>query len=136
MSDPDIRWIQRFSNYQKALGQLAKAVAIAKERGLTELEEQGLIQAFEFTHELAWNIIKDYFYYQGNDSIRGSRDAVKEAFQKKLIDDGDGWIEMIQSRNASSHTYDNETAKQIASKIIDQYFPLFVRFEDKMKSLL
>ncbi len=128
----DIRWQQRFANYRKALSRLQKFI----DKGdLNELEEQGLIQAFEFTHELAWNVIKDYFAYQRNPDITGSRDAVREAFQKGLITDGEGWMEMIKSRNQSSHTYNEEIAKEIRDKVFDQYFGLFVDFKNKMQSL-
>jgi hypothetical protein len=68
----DIRWKQRFSNYQFALSRLDEGVTLARQRPLSDLEKQGLIQAFEFTHELAWNVMKDYFAYQGNPSIMGS----------------------------------------------------------------
>jgi len=80
----DIRWKQRLSNYQRVLQQLSDAVALGKQRPLSNLEQQGLIKAFEFTHELAWNVMKDYFQYQGNSSITGSRDAIREAFQRDL----------------------------------------------------
>lgn len=66
MTDPDVRWLQRLANYERALGQLTRAVELAQERPLSELERQGLIQAFEFVFELAWNLMKDYFLYQGN----------------------------------------------------------------------
>jgi len=128
--EEDIRWKQRFENYLKALGQLDKF--IAKDH-LNELEEQGLIQAFEFTHELAWNVMKDYFEYQGNSSITGSRDATREAFQKGLIQDGAQWMEMIKSRNQSTHTYNESTAHDIRDRILNQYYDLFVSFKDKMK---
>ena len=85
------RWVQRLENYTQAFAQLNLAVALSKQRSLSDLEKQGLIQAFEFTHELAWNVIKDYFTYQGNPNITGSRDAVREAFNKGLIEDGEGW---------------------------------------------
>ncbi|SEF46462.1 Nucleotidyltransferase substrate binding protein like [Algoriphagus boritolerans DSM 17298 = JCM 18970] len=75
-----IRWQQRLTNYSKALRQLERAVALSRERELSDLEEQGLIQAFEFTHELAWNVLKDFFAFQGNPDITGSRDASREAF--------------------------------------------------------
>jgi nucleotidyltransferase substrate binding protein (TIGR01987 family) len=88
MNDKDIRWHQRLSNYEKALAQLNKATALSEERKLSELEMQGLIQSFEITHELAWNVMKDYFYYQGNNEIRGSRDASLQAFKYELINDG------------------------------------------------
>lgn len=129
----DIRWKQRFANYEKALSQLQKFI---DKENLNELEEQGLIQAFEFTHELAWKVMKDYFEYQGNTAIMGSRDACREAFQMGLIQDGEMWMEMIASRNMSSHTYNLETAVEIRDKIIQHYFDLFIAFRDKMQTLL
>lgn len=128
----DIRWKQRFSNYEKALEQLTKFINKGE---LNELEEQGLIQAFEFTHELAWKVMKDFFEYQGNTSITGSRDATREAFQAGLLQDGDIWMEMIASRNMSSHTYNLETAKEIREKIFNYYYRLFVAFKDKMQTI-
>jgi len=119
----DIRWKQRFSNFKKALEQLQKFVG---KGDLNEMEELGLIKAFEFTHELAWNVMKDYFEYQGHTLITGSRDATREAFQKGLVEDGEGWMEMIQSRNQSSHTYNLAIAKEIREKIVTRYFNLFI----------
>ncbi len=121
MSEEDIRWQQRLSNYTRALSQLGDAVTLNEQRPLSELEIQGLIQAFEFTHDLAWNVIKDYFFYQGNTSITGSRDASREAFNKQLITDGEGWMEMIKSRNQSSHTYNQSTANEILNKVCTLY---------------
>lgn len=131
----DIRWKQRFSHYQKALQQLGKAVELSRQRPLSELEQQGLIQAFEFTHELAWNVMKDYFEYQGNSSITGSRDATREAFQRNLITDGEGWMEMIQSRNKTSHTYNQDVADEISEKVITVYYDLFHNFEKRIRDL-
>lgn len=131
----DVRWHQRLSNYKKALLQLNKAVEIANERELTDLEQQGLIQSFEFTHELAWNVMKDYFYYQGNTEIRGSRDATREAFKFKLIRHGDIWMDMIVSRNKTSHTYDEDTASEITENIINDYVTLFNEFHTQMVEL-
>jgi nucleotidyltransferase substrate binding protein (TIGR01987 family) len=128
--EEDIRWKQRFENYLKALGQLQKFIA---KGNLNELEEQGLIQAFEFTHELAWNVMKDYFEYQGNTTITGSRDATREAFQKGLIQDGAQWMEMIKSRNQCTHTYNESTANEIRDRILNYYYDLFVSFKEKMK---
>lgn len=73
----DVRWLQRLNNYSQALGRLSEAVELARQRALTPLEQQGLIQAFEFTHELAWNVLKDYFFWQGNAAITGSRGFFK-----------------------------------------------------------
>lgn len=131
----NIRWKQRFANYQKALQTLTEAADLASQRPLSRLEQQGLIQGFEFTHELAWNVMKDYFVYQGNQSITGSRDATREAFNNGLIEDGLNWMEMIKSRNLSSHTYNIEIAEQIVESILTAYFPLFKMFQQKMQKL-
>lgn len=134
-SQLDIRWKQRLANFSRALEQLSGAVDLAKQRALTDLEKQGLIQAFEFSHELAWNVMKDYFDYQGGNLITGSRDATREAFNKGLISDGNMWMEMIKSRNQTSHTYNRKTADDIADKIVASYCPLFQDFEKQMLSL-
>ncbi len=135
MSNQDIRWQQRFQNFEKAFSLLEQAVNLSNERPLNELEEQGLIQRFEFTHELAWQVLKDYFEYQGNTAITGSRDATREAFNKGLIKDGEGWMDMIKSRNQSSHTYNEEVAAEIMNKIIHQYYALFADFKTKIRTL-
>ncbi|MFN8945641.1 MAG: nucleotidyltransferase substrate binding protein [Pseudobdellovibrionaceae bacterium] len=135
MLNMDIRWIQRLDNFKSALKQLIAATETAAQRPLNDLEKQGTIQAFEFTHELAWNVLKDYFEFQGNSSITGSRDATREAFQKNLISKGDSWMEMIKSRNLTSHTYNKKIADDIVSKIITLYAPAFIEFNEKMDSL-
>jgi len=135
MNDVDIRWQQRFDNFLLALAQLSSAVELARQRKLSDLEQQGLIQAFEFTHELAWRVMRDYFRYQGNNAITGSRDATREAFQNELLVDGEGWMEMIKSRNLTSHTYNQAVAGEIAEKIEKRYFALFLAFAERMKAL-
>ncbi len=130
----DMRWQQRFDNFEKALMLLIEAVDLSNERSLTDLEKQGLIQRFEFTHELAWNVMKDYFEYQGNNSITGSRDATREAFKFGIITNGDVWMDMLKSRNLSSHTYDEVVVNDIVDKIFNNYMILFRNFEIKMKT--
>lgn len=132
---PDIRWHQRLANYEKAFSRLAAAVELASQRPLSDLEKRGLIQAFEFTHELAWNVMKDYFAWQGTVDITGSRDATRESFSKGLVADGEGWMEMIRSRNQTSHTYNEEVANEIAARITGQYAPLFQAFLLRMQGL-
>lgn len=131
----DIRWQQRLDNYGRALAQLQSAVELSRTRALSELEQQGLIQAFEFTHELAWNVMKDYFAYQGQSQITGSRDATRASFAVGLIEDGEGWMEMIASRNQSSHTYNRATADALALRITQTYAALFAGFAAKMEGL-
>lgn len=123
----DIRWQQRFSNYKKALAQLKKF--IDKEQ-LTELEEQGLIKAFEYNYELAWNTMKDLLEYQGRTGLIGARDTIREAFKENIIKDGEGWMDMLKKRNLTTHTYNQETADEIAEKIIDEYYTLFCQLDN------
>lgn len=130
--EKDIRWKQRFSNYTKAFEQLTEFI---EKEDLNKFEEQGLIQAFEYTFELAWNVMKDYFEYQGEQAITGSRDAFRLAFKRGLISDGDSWMDMIGSRIKTSHTYHEETAEEIVRKIMEVYYDLFSQFYHKMKSL-
>ncbi|MEM1252802.1 MAG: nucleotidyltransferase substrate binding protein [Cyanobacteria bacterium P01_H01_bin.21] len=132
MTDPDIRWKQRFTNYERALAQLTKFIDKGE---LNELEEQGLIQAFEYTHELAWNVLKDYLRYQGNQNIYGSRDATRLAFNLGLIEDGGSWMDMIRERNRTSHTYNQATAQAIAENVKNRFFSLFVELQIKMQTL-
>lgn len=136
MKNQDIRWQQRLQNFSLALRQLEAAVHLLKTKSLSDLEKQGTIQVFEFTHELAWNVLKDYFEYQGNVSITGSRDATREAFQKAIISNGDVWMEMIKSRNKTSHTYNKSVADEIVGKIQNDYYQAFMEFENKMKSFV
>ncbi len=121
----DIRWKQRFDNYLRAFGTLSRAVDLAEQRDLSELEQQGLIQGFEFTHELAWNLLKDYLADAGISGIVGSKGATREAFKNGLIYDGESWMEMIRSRNLSSHTYNQETAEALVSNILLLFYPAF-----------
>lgn len=135
MENKDIRWEQRFSNFKKALSKLTEVVKTKTLESLSELEQEGLIQRFEYTHELAWNVMKDYFEYQGNSTITGSRDAIREAFNKKLITNGEMWMETVKSRNKTSHTYNQEIAENIANDILNHYYKLFTDFEIRMEKI-
>ncbi len=135
MSTPDIRWQQRFENYKRALQQLNAAVKLSEEKELSQLEKQGLIQAFEYTHELAWKVMQDFFKYQGNSEIHGSRDATREAFKTGLIQDGDNWMVMIRNRNLTSHTYNVETSEEIYLNIINHFSVLFNDYKNKMQQI-
>ena len=132
----DIRWIQRFDNYARALKTLRNAAELAAQRPLSELEMQGLIQGFEFTHELAWNLLKDFLEAQGIAGLIGSRDAIRTAFKNGLLEDGETWMEMIKARNLSSHTYQQDLAQRIATDILTRFYPAFVALELKMQSML
>jgi nucleotidyltransferase substrate binding protein (TIGR01987 family) len=131
----DIRWKQRFNNYTQALQTLRRAVELAGQRDLSELEEQGLIQGFEFTHELAWNVLKDYLEEQGVIGIIGSKNATREAFKNGLISDGESWMDMIKARNLTSHTYNTEIAEGIAKDILLRFYHAFADMEKRFSQL-
>lgn len=135
MSKVDIRWKQRFDNFKNAFSVFEQAVLLTKERSLSELEKQGLIQSFEFTHELAWNVLKDYLEYQGISNLIGSRDVSREAFQKNLVTQGEVWMEMLKSRNLTSHTYNKKVADEIVLRIVQRYYACFLELRVKMQSL-
>jgi nucleotidyltransferase substrate binding protein (TIGR01987 family) len=129
----DIRWRQRLAHYQKALAQLEEAVALSRQRPLSKLEQQGLIKGFEMAHELAWNLMKDWFEFQGATGITGSRDATRESFRLGLVQDGEGWMDMIKSRNKTVHTYNEAVADEIAGLICNRYAELFREFASTME---
>lgn len=125
----DIRWEQRFMNYKKALAQLANGLDIEEP---SDLEREGIIQRFEYTFDLAWKTLKDYLEFQGIADITGSRDTFREAFSFGMIEKGDLWMEMIESRNLTSHTYNEETASKILESIRNEYLSLFKSLEERL----
>ena len=132
MANPDVRWLKRFDNYQRALAQLTKFMQQAE---LNELEEQGFIQAFEYTHELAWKVQKDFLEDQGFTDLFGSKNVAREAFNTGLIKDGEVWLDMIKSRNLSSHTYNQATTDKIITAIREHYFTSFNALSERLKLL-
>ena len=131
MKSQDIRWLQRFSNYKKALVQLKMFV----DKGLiNELEEQGLIKSFEYCYELAWNVIKDFYEEQGETGIQGSKDAFRLALTRGLITPGQIWMEMIENRKLTVHTYQEDMAAKTVQLIKEKYFPSFIELRDNLES--
>ena len=131
----DIRWKQRFNNYIKAFQTLVAAVELARSRELSELEQQGLIQSFEFTHELAWNVLKDYLEEKGIMGLIGSKDATRAAFKAGLIEQGEDWMKMIEDRNRTSHTYDPYVAQAVAENILERFYPAFEKMAKRFTAL-
>lgn len=136
MQNKDIRWIQRFNNLKKTLTQLESARALAAERDLSELEQQGVIQAFEYNYELAWNVLKDFYENQGEQNIQGSRDAIKLAFKRGIIINGEVWLGMIKSRALTSHTYNEDTIREILNDIFEKYYSEFASLKSTLDKYL
>ncbi len=135
MSGSDVRWVQRTSQFNKAFSQLQEAVELARRRQLSRLESQGMIHGFEYTHELAWQTLKDFLEARGVRDLYGSRDSTRAAFKASLIDNGQTWMEMIQSRNLTTHTYNEATAAQIVAAILDRYFTEFQELQARLARL-
>ncbi|MDG1278508.1 MAG: nucleotidyltransferase substrate binding protein [Algoriphagus sp.] len=129
MENQDIRWKQRFDNFKKAFAQLDKAVL---QGDLNELERQGLIKAFEYSYELAWNTLRDFLLSKGYSDIIGSKDSFRLAFQLGLIENGNLWMDMVRSRNLTSHTYNLETAVSIEEEIEKNYHRMFKQLIDRL----
>ena len=129
----DIRWIQRFSNYKKAFARLEALVILSNERDLNDIEQEALIQRFEYTQELAWKTIKDFFEYQGETEIKGSRDAINLAFNRNLIQNGETLLATIKSRNAASHAYDQRIAEEVCFDIIENYYDVFLELKESLE---
>ncbi len=106
----DIRWKQRFQNYEKAYFLLKDALESKELSEYSDLEKEGgIAQRYEYTFELAWKVLKDYLVYSGiNLEQVTPRVVIKEAFAAKIIDDGQAWLDMLEYRNLLSHTYDKK----------------------------
>ena len=130
----DVRWQQRLSNFSRALDLLD---CFFEPPELNEREQQGLIKAFEYCFELGWNSLRDLLRSQGNATLLGSRDTLREAFRLGLIGDGEGWMLMIQDRNLTAHTTNRATAEAIASNIHERYRPcsqqLRLRLDERLR---
>jgi len=119
----DIRWKQRFQNFERAYGLLAEAL----QRGpavLSALEKEGAVQRFEYSFELAWKTIKDFLEAGGLVfSPVTPRQVLKDAFAAKVVVDGHVWIDMLDHRNLLSHTYDAGKFEKAVVAIAERYLP-------------
>lgn len=136
IENQDIRWKQRFDHYLNAFKQLKFAKELKKERNFTELELQGVVQAFNITQELSWKVLKDFLEDQGVSDLFGSKNVVREAFNVGLISNGEIWLDMIKTRNLTSHIYDESEILKLLEVILDSYIAVFIQFEENMKSKL
>jgi nucleotidyltransferase substrate binding protein (TIGR01987 family) len=127
----DIRWLQRFANFSKAFEQLSRFIDKGE---LNALEELGLIKAFEYTYELSWKTLQDLLFEKGYQDIVGPKPVIQQSFQDGYIQDGEGWMKMHNSRNLTSHTYNEETAHEIATAIVQEYFELFSELNEKLEA--
>ena len=132
MDKKDIRWKQRFSNFKKALGRFEEAVKMDTQ---DRLAQEGLIQRFEYTFELAWKCLQDLFQERGLEEIRGPKPVLQQAFQDGLIRDGVLWMEMLRARNESSHIYDEKVFLQIYAQAKDNFLKTFQELASRLQGL-
>jgi nucleotidyltransferase substrate binding protein (TIGR01987 family) len=118
MDNKEVRWKQRFQNFEQAISNLVEAV---NKKNLSDLEKAGVIKFYEFTFELAWKTVKDYLE-EKDVTVKFPRDTIKEGFLYEIINDGDIWLDMLEKRNLMSHTYSKANAELAYSLIVDEYF--------------
>ena len=128
----EIRWKQRFENFDKSYKLLKK---YSNQEITTELERAGIIQFFEMTFELACKVLKDYLESEGY-MVKSPRETVKQAFQIGLIDNGHIWIDALSNRNLTTHTYDEELATKMTSEILNAYLPELDKLYNKLSEEL
>ena len=132
--EQDIRWIQRFSNYRKALSRLTEAIQLSKQRDLSDLEQQGLIQAFEFTYELAWKTLQDLLMEEkGFEKGPGPNVIIAMALDLGYIQGEDQWDEMKEARKRTAHAYDEQMADAIAEIITNKFHGMFIQLETRLQ---
>ena len=125
----DIRWKQRFQNYEKAFRQLERALQISNP---SETERAGLIQFFELAFELSWKTLKDYLESQGFQT-KSPRETIKQAYQSEIIQNGSIWMDAMDDRNLTTHTYDEATSLKIEGLIRNKYFALLSELTKTLK---
>ena len=124
----NIRWKQRFKNFEKSFKLLKK---YSKKENITELERAGIIQLFEMSFELSWKVLKDYLEYEEFE-VKSPRQTIKQAFQIELIENGHVWIDALADRNLTTHTYNEQLAKELIEAIIKVYLPELDKMYEKL----
>ena len=127
----DIRFIQRFSNFKKAVNQLE---AFIEKENINKFEVLGLLHCFEYTFELAWKTMKDYLENEGFE-VNSPREAIQTAFQIELITDGHVWIDVLNKRDLIANTYDQNKVSEAEEIIIYKYYPAIKEFLGKFENM-
>lgn len=129
----DIRWLQRYANYQRAVRRITEVTASGRgTNDLSELEIEGLIQRFEYTFELAWKVMQDLLKYKGYEFQQGPNGTLRQALDDGLITDHDGWRRMAMARITTSHTYNESEAMEVAKHIYESFAPLLEELDKKL----
>lgn len=134
ISSQDIRWKQRFQNYEKAFKRLSRAIEVVKSAPDDDLLQSGLVQTYGYTFELAWKTLKDYLTLEGFE-VRSPRETIRQGFQSGYIMNGEDWLQALADRNLTTHIYDDEIIIRVLNDIFERYFFLlqdfYVSFKEK-----
>lgn len=130
MENKVIRWQQRFKNFSKSLQYLEQGLQIPNP---DIVQKAGIIQFFEMSFELAWNLVKDYLEDQGFADVKSPRGALKKAFEMNILENGHAWMDLLQDRNLTAHTYDEQKASDMEQLIQNKYYPLLKELYSSFK---
>jgi len=132
MENKDIRWKQRFQNFDRAFLLLSTAFEEKELSAFSPLEQEGIIQRFEYTYELAWKTMRDYLQDNGNVILPEitARSVIKEAYVSKIIPDGQVWIDMMLHRNILSHCYDFAKFQEVLKAVNERYLAALSAFHE------
>lgn len=134
------RFEERKKDYENALKKLEEALIEnidTMQENTKQIIIDGVLHRFEFTFELAWKTMKDYLEYMGiTNKIGSPRENIQAGFKQGIIENGEIWIEIMLSRNESSHLYDEEASRKIYDNIKNSYIKEFKKLETKFKQIL
>lgn len=129
----DIRWKQRFQNYEKAFGRLVRAIEVVKATPDDDLLQSGLVQTYEYTFELAWKTLKDYLESEGF-LLRSPRETIRQGFQSGFIVNAEDWLQALADRNLIDHIYDDEVMARVLKDVFERYFFILQEFNTSFKA--
>ena len=129
----DIRWKQRFQNYEKAFNRLSRAIEIVRITPDDDLLQSGLVQTYEYTFELAWKTLKDYLEMEGF-LLRSPRETIRQGFQSGYITNAENWLQVLADRNLAVHIYDDEIIARVLKDIYERYFFILQEFYNNFKT--
>lgn len=116
--------MKKVDNFLQAVQRLREATEEYSKHSNNDVIRDGMIQRFEFTFELSWKAAKEYLIDQGvaND-LNFPKQVLKAAYGNKMINDENVWLDMLESRNRTSHIYDDRVAAKIAEDIVSRFLP-------------
>ncbi len=122
----------RFDQYKNAVDRLEEVIETYKNNN-SQIIVDAMIQRFEFCVELSWKLLKDYLLRENVGDFNSPRSVIKEAYQMRLISEGELWLDMLEDRNLTSHTYDEIVANTIRDNILNTHYALLKKLKETME---